>query len=485
MKSVFVPYVAIPGTFEDEEERREAGSEERTIILSVELANGSVVAEPGSTGFAVEGIDVSVGGEGAIANLLTWGESGLQKSNSVFPLLIGPAEQFNLLYAITFLRQAESDEVADALRQEAHGERAGHVPRGDLQRPVAIIVHGRPFDFWSVREKVLDNSDDLTYPTQAFRSRWNCVLDLSTAGQADNFELSSEPLTDQDALPAPATPFPAKTPTTSKYPAVSSQSTSISTTKRHTLGGPSGNLERLVTTNQFRNSTSVLSPSRSAESPMSIISPKSPAGGNGRFTPKLPSAFAKGHGRFGSTTAITNIPSPQPSPTPDLDVPPRTPAYPAYPTDALPQTPASQSPLLSFRNSGSGYAIEPRRERTANTGIPQTPDPRMIGASFADEFPYYDEDDPDDDPVIVSVGLVPPEESITSDLIFALDTFSIEIFVFNRSERTRRFEVSYPDKKRRRQENRSSIRYSNSDTKDEEWRQAPGIVPLENRVRIG
>ncbi|KAF8523143.1 hypothetical protein BU17DRAFT_86296 [Hysterangium stoloniferum] len=487
MKSVFVPYVAIPGTFEDEEERREAGSEERTIVLSVELANGSPATGPESTGFAVENIDVSVGGEGAMANLLTWGESGLQRSDSVFPLLVGPAEQFNLLYAITFLRQAESDEVADALRQEANGERMGHLPRGDLQRPVAIIVHGKPFDFWSVRHKLLDNPEGLIYPTQTFQSRWNCVLDLSTAGQSDNFEISSEPLTSQDALPAPATPFPAKTPTTAKYPAASSQGPTMSSTKRHTVGGTADHLERLVTTNQHRNSTSVLNSPRNVESPTSIMGFKSPTGGNGRPAPKLPS-FVKGHARFGSTTAITNIPSAQPSPrTPDFDAfPPQTPAYPAYPTDAVPQTPASQGPLSSFRNTGSGYMIEPRRERAANAGAPQTPGPRMVGASFADEFPYHDEDDPTDQPVVVSVGLMPPEKPTISDLIFAFDTFAIEIFVFNRSERTRRFEVSYPDKKRRRQQDRSSIRYSGSDTGgDIEWRQAPGIVPLENRVRVG
>lgn len=262
----------------------------------------------------------------------------------------------------------------------------------------------------------------------------------------------------------------------------------MSTTKRHTVGGPSDHLERLVITNQYRNSTSILASSRKVESPTSIMGSKSPTGGNERPAPKLPSAFVKGHARFGSTTAITNIPSPQPSPrTPDFDAfPPPTPAYPAYPTDEVPQAPASQSPLLSFRNTGSGYTIEPRRERMANAGTPQTPGPRMVGASFADQFPYHDEDGPNDEPVVVSVGLIPPEESIKSDLIFTFDTFAIEIFVFNRSERTRRFEVSYPDKKRRRQQDRSSVRYSGSDTGwDVEWGQAPGIVPLENRIRVG
>ncbi|KIJ45123.1 hypothetical protein M422DRAFT_251317 [Sphaerobolus stellatus SS14] len=495
MKSVFVPYVAIPGTTEDEEERREAGAEERTVVLSVELANGSSFAGPGATGFNVENIEVSVGGEGAEAHLITWEKEGGQKGESVFPIIIGPAEQFNLLYAITFLRQSEVDEVADTLRQDANAERLRPSGRLDVQRPVSIIVQGKPFDLWASNEKGLRNLESqsletLSFPTKTFRSRWNCVLDLSPNSQGESFDGSYDQPSSADALPAPATPFPAATPTTARYfNDKSTVSTSIPQDpivagKRHTFGAVAEPAHRMFNAGSYRNSTSILPASARimAESPISSrpVSPRSTLS-NARFTPTLPSIVVKGHARFSSTTAITNIPSPQlppQTPGPNAGLPPPTPAYPAYPVDGLPPTPAGQSPISSHRYSMAGSSIEPKRERLSTLMSPDTPGPRMIGSYFPDAFP---EEPEDGEPIVVSIALMPKADYTAPELIYTLDTFGVEIFVFNRSGRTRRFEVSYPDMKRRRQQ----IASEGYTTVDLDSRKGPGLVSLDNRIRVG
>lgn len=481
MKSVFVPYLVVPGFLEDEGERREAGSEERTIVLSVELSNGSSFGGPGSTGFAVEDIEVIVGGEGARANLIGWGENGFQRSDTVFPLIILPAEQFNLLYAITFLRQSEADDVADTLRSEANGEKLPLPVGADKQRPVSIIIQGKPFDFWSSTQLPSVDAKDLAYPTQTFRSRWNCVLDLASVGHSEHFETSSDPPSAQDALPAPASPFPDMTPNTAKFPIEKHravQAHAVAGSKRHTFGGLSEQAQRLNVP-RYRNSTSILH-ALASESPISVTAMSSTGGG--RFAPTPPSVAALGNSRFPSPTMAASVSSPQLGPrTPDM--PPLTPAYPAYPVDVVPHTPAGQSPISNLRITGTlGQGVEPRRERMTAAGIPQTPGPRVLGASFADRMATQIGHETLD-PVVVSVALIPPEESASSglDVICSLDTFGIEIFVFNRSERTRRFEVSYPDKKRRRQ---LAVALGDSSNNIEQ-RQAPGILPLENRIRVG
>ena len=69
--------------------------------------------------------------------------------------------------------------------------------------------------------------------------------------------------------------------------------------------------------------------------------------------------------------------------------------------------------------------------------------------------------------------------------IYPLDQFTLDIFVFNQSSWTRRFEVSYPDRRKRRREQanlNAALGIVGSGVGDEE---GVGVVPLENRVRIG
>ena len=87
-------------------------------------------------------------------------------------------------------------------------------------------------------------------------------------------------------------------------------------------------------------------------------------------------------------------------------------------------------------------------------------------------------------PIVVSVGLLPTikegssrTKERTSGDIYPLDQFTLDIFVFNQSSWTRRFEVSHPDERRRRRKGRGDAKKVDGGS--------PGIMPLENRVRIG
>ena len=85
-------------------------------------------------------------------------------------------------------------------------------------------------------------------------------------------------------------------------------------------------------------------------------------------------------------------------------------------------------------------------------------------------------DEGDGEPVIVSIGVLPLEKQRTSqgpakdkDRIFPNDKFTLDIFVFNKSSWMRRFEVTYPDGRTSRKTGSQRL----------------GIIPLENRIRVG
>lgn len=471
MKSVSVPYVIIPETQEDEEERRAAGAEERTIVLSVELIYGDTTDDPKSSGFSIEDVEVSVGGEGATSYLLRWDRDGIQNSKPIFPLFIGPADQYNLLYAIRFWRQSDADDIADTLRSEAGGGSHPTVQL-DFQRPVAITVHGRPFDMISPSDDLNNGTNaningvnqkkpqHVRYNAQTFRSRWNCILDLSN--QPDQV---TEPHSPQDALPTPATPFPAVESFAKRLldrrPGLD---------KRHTIGeaAPSSPRPFKLSSQPHRNSTSMLSTSINIHSPSSASEVRL----NGRATPPNTNSFVKKHSRVPSTTAITNIPSPLPSPTNSENDYPMTPAYPSYPPDVFPNAPlAAQSPIANFRASTSHF-VESRREGNLTTLV--TP------LSYAPpKDPFTSE--AGNLPIVVSVGLLRSGGGSLSDTIYPFDVFSLEIFVFNRSERTRRLEVSHFGGERRK---RHSSMPPGMNT-DYDSSEPVGLIPLENRVRVG
>lgn len=161
--------------------------------------------------FLVEKVDVSIGGEGPKATLIGWGDYAFcpNASKSMFPLRIGPLAQYNLLYAVAFMR---SPEEMDAFSFARSTNPSATMP--DLQRAVTINAFGKPyFPPPSTETTVLVQTGDLgdvSYPTPTFSSRWNCVLDLA-AQQGPSAELldAADPSGAYPSiLPQAASPFP-------------------------------------------------------------------------------------------------------------------------------------------------------------------------------------------------------------------------------------------------------------------------------------
>lgn len=561
MRTVFVPYFMLPqpssrkrnnrkskavfnptGSTTDEEdfdgmdlherELREAGNEEHTVVLCVEIENGG----ESSSGFAVESVKVTVGGEGAQTRLIGWGDKGLLESDLVFPLLLSPYEQYNLLYAVAFMRSPDVDEFSLARGRGLPGKQTIQ----EMQRAVAIIINGRPFE--------LSDSDNLTverplkstgylYPTNTFPSRWNCVLDLSPQTHQ---RLSIGPFpAHNEALPTPASPFPAaiprSRPVSAALPRINipgsgskTPETAVAGNKRFTLSAIEAQMShvtdyfdqkpRSVTSPvNYRAGTSMLNPANQldpyAQSGFHILDPSTPnpaqsfpaASNRASYLP--PSATVKSFNRGPATTYAPLSPPLPPPPRPphlghvaddsissqiQIEPIPPTPAYPAFPTSPLPTTPHWQGPIASLQSGAVGPSVEIRREKGPNAaGIPPTPGPRVSAAGGFLQMQTQSEtlrgvvaSGGTGEPVIISIGLLAgtdAEDGIGK--IYPLDQFTLDIFVFNRSSWTRRFEVSYPDRRRQRKDQMymdKSVGVGKKGSTD-----SPGIIPLANRVRVG
>ncbi|KAF8961451.1 TRAPP trafficking subunit Trs65-domain-containing protein [Flammula alnicola] len=457
MRTVFVPYVLLPETEgviegldeeEKERERREAGSEERTVVLCVEIENSGDLGM--TAGFMVEKVDVNIGGEGARATLIGWGDHGFSAdaAKNTFPLRIGPLAQYNLLYAVTFMRSPEEID-AFSFARVAGGSR----PPSDLQRAVTINIFGKPYfpPPSSTRALLLpDPATPLSYPTQTFSSRWN----RNNGPERPSADYPS-------VMPEPASPFPVF----AMY--------SSNTTPGMQPGG---------STPQY-----------------------SATAGSKRFT-LVPGANFAGHtlknltpNRFLKPSDIGREPSPIPSSRLSNGYP-TTPAYPSYPSkSALPPTPMSQRPVASASYGNIGLSVEIRRERGVGAeygggASPQTPLPFVSGA-FGEQkmLAKLQEASTSGENIVVSVGLLPQisneqrggkEAVLGPGQIYPLDVFTLDIFVFNQSLWPRRFEVTCPERRRRRRGGGETGVY---DGGSEAARKMgyPGILPLESRIRIG
>ncbi|KAI0088084.1 TRAPP trafficking subunit Trs65-domain-containing protein [Irpex rosettiformis] len=544
MRTVFVPYFMLPQTAKmseprpsvpvgldesDEEldpeslrerELIEHGADEHTVVLCVEVLNSG----DSDAGFAIEGVNVTVSGDGANARLIGWGEAGLSRPDNVFPLLLAPREQYNLLYAVTFMRSPEMDEFSLAKGRGLPGSNA--LP--ELQRAVVIIINGRPY--YLNEDETEDsrlNLTKLSYPTQTFPSRWNCVLDLSP--QAPKAPAGQEQRT---ALPEPASPFPSA-PTKGR-PASASfaqnvpklganlTSPSVAGSKRHTFSAMDADAESpkyrgMLSPVNYRSVTSMLNPSNQRDpsaqtgslppSSTTPTPPPNPISSRASYAP--PSVVAKAFGGIGSRTPTTtygpldpslpSLPSVQRSRSYrhvaddsvggqiSLDGIPQTPAYPAFPMSPSPSTPHWQGPLASQQSGPIGPSVEIRREKGPNVaGVPPTPGPRVSAAGAftqSDSFRDVVNADGQGEPIIVSVGLLWQDGGLAGrpGKIYPLDKFTLDIFVFNRSSWTRRFEVSYPD----RREQRKEQKLLGGMAMENDGLASPGIIATENRVRIG
>ncbi|KAJ6539624.1 TRAPP trafficking subunit Trs65-domain-containing protein [Mycena capillaripes] len=554
MRTVFVPSVLLPLTetqttdeeaeTDEERDRLEAGTDERTVVLCVELENSG---ESGRTvGFEVEKVDVKIGGNddaGARAVLVGWGNVGGKDSGSVFPMRVGASEQYNLLYAVSFLRSPDEALAMGLIKDSGAQEMS--------QRAVTICIFGRPYlasspsSSFPPTTPTAASSSSPSYPTRTFCSKWNCVLDLSSQPHPepeDDPQDGDVQLQIPSVLPEPASPFPS-TPRVRSDSLINLLSPPPSTTplsatpvKRHTLPGGQAivaaralGLKSVGTGQGYRASTSMLNPLNNAnkERDAPPHPPRSSSYNNNQYTPPSVSALAHTLPR-----SPTTYQAPRLSVDPDYQPPiPMTPAYPSYPTrSAMPPTPPA---VMAHSHSQGGVgggmvgrSVEIRRERgmamgTGAMGVPPTPGPVVsvggggggfygLGSSASasdlaihreeDEYEYEHEHEHETDggqhapvrtgeAIVVSVGLVASGvrrvgENLGKTLdgtrggdelhrIYPLDHFTLDVFVFNQSEWTRRFEVSCPDRRRGRARNPG------------EKAPSPGIVPLDNRVRIG
>ena len=456
MRTVLVPYVLFPEAGADvpwesnvsaaenaeewDRERREAGNDESTVVLCVEVEN---CGESDMT-FLVEGVDVFISGQGAKTTLIKWGDS-----QDIFPLPIASMAQYNLLYAVTFVQHPDADGIGAIAKKKA----------GELQRSVSITINGKP------RE---DRDSLVVYPTQCFSSKWNCVLDLGVNINKD-LPPDGSYSTNRDALPTPASPFPGRDSAStllaaSIHPGDDQKLSAVSGSRQYTMDAtsttPRRNSKPPV---NYRSSTAMLNPAFINErdpqqhmSPTGLILP-SAAMQQSQSRPRTP------------TTYIPKSGTPPPLAPPfgdDIGLsspPPITPAYPSFPASPGVPTPTSQSPIHGFQSS-VGPSTEIRR---GNSG-------QVLGGSAGDNFDSAVSGEGDDEPIIVSIGVLPLEKQGSSkNLIFPNDKFTLDIFVFNKSSWMRRFEVAYPDSRASRKAG------------GQEGPRRLGVIPLENRIRVG
>ncbi|KDQ55571.1 hypothetical protein JAAARDRAFT_195423 [Jaapia argillacea MUCL 33604] len=506
MRTVFVPYILFPSNSDSDSEREklEAGNEERTVVLAVEVENSG----ESSMGFAIERVEVMIGGEGATTKLIGCGK---KEGDAMFPVLVGCNEQYNLLYAVAFWQAPEGDEwgLSAGGGGGFEGKKEGNLG-GELQRAVCIDIHGRPFEPPPTQPKtggMLGDPKNLSYPARTFSSRWNCVLDLSPNRYRDSIDLANVDISsigNRDALPTPASPFPhVHTPIRSNTLPLENPALvgGLAGSKRHTVGGVVGGLggsskppsqQQLLKSapgGNYRASTSMLNPAFQRDSrpntpklhytppsltiqqqqvssrPQSIISSRG-------SSPPLPPPPSSSSGSSSDGTIYAS------------DVPPPTPAYPAYPTSPSP-LPGSYAQAVGMMGN-VGPSVEVRRERGGG-GSPMTPRPRVMpgGSGFGESGKGKGEIG---EMVVVSVGLLELSgeggKKREDGRLYPLDQFTLDIFVFNQSSWIRRFEVSYPDGRRRRGEREGEggefgIGRGRRDEK------VMGLVPLENRIRVG
>jgi hypothetical protein len=536
MRTVFVPHV-LGGSGAGDVDAPAAGSAESSVVLCVELENTG----DASLGFAVARVDVDVSGDGARATML---------GGSQLPVRLPPHAQHNLLYAVSFVRTAAAADGAP----------------DDVQRAVAIFVHGRPYAPRAGGQFDIDADDAaLHFPAREFASRWNCVLDLDPRRNRDSRDLTGLDISGgREVLPEPATPFPADSPHTATAGMFGTSTPGFGPpgappAKRHTVGafapGTPGSARRpslQTAPMDYGSPKAMLNPLLAQERAAAIAGRRAsePAGA---MPPSL--ALQQSLAAAGKNTTTTYAPA---SPTPtstrppalfpppfsaSIPQPPPTPAYPAYPNAPPSPAPPGATPMagLGAGNGPTGPAIDIARWRGGfSNGVPPTPAPHVptglsinVNAALAASTwgapasargfsAVQKEAAYDGEPLVVSIGLLPrprkrpssatasgmdPTDGSDSDTesdsespehdvderIFPLDRFTLDIFVFNRSSWTRRLEVSYPERRRRRQaaaRRPQSESYfpglppppaASADAKEE----VPGILPLENRVRIG
>ncbi|KAG9316779.1 TRAPP trafficking subunit Trs65-domain-containing protein [Chiua virens] len=461
MRTVFVPHVLLPRNSsasetdqdaydgDDFEDEREAGNSERTVILCVEVENSG---ESGPVvGFSLERLDVKIGGEGATTRLVGWGEGAFRTNTEerLFPLRIGSMEQYNLLYVVSFWN-TPNDQENILLSGQCVDDGT------ELHRTVAITIYGRPY----LTSEEKDKSNTLSYLTQTFSSRWNCILDLSPKHREEPVNFDETSIVGRNALPEPASPFPGRVTFSSHMsPARVKPTPQAIAGKRHTLPGSITAMRAINPTANLRLSL----PSR--EQPGGSTGPVPTPG----FTP--PSVALQAFNR--SPMSMFGTTPPPPEMSAQQFVTPPAPAYPAFP----------HVQALGSQQGYSGPSVDIKRERGMGmtSAVPQTALPIVLSAVDERQEPLSD---PYGEPVVVSVSMLPAEDGGSSPF------GQQRLYPSGPSSWTRRFEVCYPNGDRRQQKTEQGRVTEGFRGKSYlEGLKAsiapPGILPLQNRVRVG
>ena len=466
MRTVFVPYILFDASHSDAvlDDALAAGHAERNVMLCVEIEHPGQAPE----GFSVDAVDVSVGGAGGARVRLLPGDG--KSPPELFPLRLNAHEQYNLLFAIELLSSEKEALLLGGASTSSLSE--------ELQRPVTITVRGQPFsDALSHGHDIISGKGQLLFPTQPFPSRWNCVLDL-------NPQRSAVPgQTDSEVLPEPPSPFPVTT--TPRIPSSTPDKpvapNLVAGIKRSLpTSGPTPRSPRPIP--PLRTPTGAIGSSGAPSSP-------SPLSKFAYMPPSIAASSGAPHTTYAAPPSSAGIPPPaslsEMLPMAEADEafvnssggttpPPATPAYPAYTKGSpVPATPRVQGPLAAWGAASvpSAVAEHPRGgaasaallSRARVQSLPSSP--AHGPPASASEYAV-----PERERIVVSVGMHGGAHRLVPR-----DEFALDVFVFNQSVWTRRFEVSVWERRRGRQGHGAGGGPG----------AGPGILPLESRVRVG
>ncbi|CAE6490467.1 unnamed protein product [Rhizoctonia solani] len=504
----------VPHAFTDDDfaEHDEATGEEHSVVLSIELEN------PGGqdSGFLVEKVQVTVNGEDTQTRLL---------GSTTFPLPLRSRDQYNLLYAVMFMLPPD---LLDAAGARTHNRRDSITVTRDsfMHRVVTIVVTGRPFDL-AKQDMSSQDVQDLGMRTKPFDARWHCPLDLFAMSQQSSARSNrpqsiADPASidpTRDIYPVPPSPFPSVmsqrrntgtphstsnllagpfsgvsiTPDGSSFSSVFGApvelpSATVAGSKRHTIAGLASLAAKrasLPTSINQRASTPVVVPPGGLPRPGAtqkfVPMPPSMAVSAGLTPPPGTTSFTQSQAQGTPTKASPTTSSHGSLAVPSSGPTPVTPAFPAYPDAPLPSSPLSQAPVQGLMAAiAPSLEPAPRRDslsrqdsssrRNSLSHRDSMSDPLGLGQRRTPYPPVLQ-------PVLVSVSLLPPDGS-SDERIYPMNTFSLEIFVFNESDVVRRCEISCPARKRWRQE-------AAQRSQDDHLGNTAGILPLENHIRIG
>jgi hypothetical protein len=448
MRTVFVPYIIFDASHPDAvlDDALAAGHAERTVMLCAEIEHPGQAPE----GFSVDTVDVTVGGAGGACVRLLTGDG--KSPPELFPLRLNAHEQYNMLLAVELLSSPISEKEALLL-----GGVSTSSLSEELQRPVTITVRGQPFSgALSHRNDIVSGKEEFLFPTHPFPSRWNCVLDLTP-------QRSLAPgHTDSEVLPELPSPFPATTPRIpSSTPDKPVAPNLVAGIKRSLA--PSGQTPRSPRPIlPVRASTGAIASSSAPSSP-------SPLSKFAYMPPSIAASSGAPHTTYAAPPSSAGIPPPallnKMLPMAEADEafvnsgggttpPPATPAYPAYTKGSpVPATPRVQGPLVAWgAASVPGAVAEQPRGGSMSAALLSRARVQSLPSSPAHGPPASASGSavPERERIVVSVGMYGGADAGSRRLV-PRDEFALDVFVFNQSVWTRRFEVSVWERRRRRQ----------------------------------